>query len=79
MTTLCYYKDIFGAPNQGTHSYRIFNIAIVDLVFTIFGGYLISLFFKINFIEITLVLLLLGIIFHRIFCVKTTINNLIFN
>ncbi len=30
MDGLCKYKNIFGAPNTGVHSYRIFNIAIVD-------------------------------------------------
>ena len=78
MTNLCYYKDVFGKPSEGIHSYRIFNIAIVDLFWTILGSYIFSLLFKINFFEITLVALLLGIIMHRIFCVKTTLNNLIF-
>lgn len=29
--SLCEYKDIFGIPNEGVHSYRLFNIAIVDV------------------------------------------------
>jgi hypothetical protein len=32
---LCEYSDIFGKPNQGIHSIRIFDIAIVDVLLTI--------------------------------------------
>lgn len=42
MALLSYYKDIFGAPNTGIHSYRLFDIAIVDLLFTILVSYLIT-------------------------------------
>jgi hypothetical protein len=46
---LCQYKNIFGEVNKGVHSYRIFNIAIVDVLLTIIGAYVIYLFFpKIN-------------------------------
>jgi hypothetical protein len=34
MSLLCKYKNMFGIPNKGLHSYRIFNIAIVDLTLT---------------------------------------------
>ena len=44
--SLCKYKDIFGKPNEGPHSYRFLNIAIVDTVLTIILGYFISKFFK---------------------------------
>jgi hypothetical protein len=36
------YKDIFGKPGEGGHAYRIFDIAIVDVIFTIIGGYMIA-------------------------------------
>jgi hypothetical protein len=75
---LCKYKDIFGKPREGVHSYRIFNIAIVDLGLTIIIGYLISKFFKLKLLYVLIVLFILGIIAHKLFCVKTTINNLIF-
>ena len=80
MVNLCKYKDIFGKPGQGVHSYRIANIAIVDVLFTLIGAYLINRYFfnKKHLIKTTLILFILGIIFHRLFCVKTTINNLIF-
>jgi len=76
---LCKYKDIFGKVGEGIHSYRIFNIAIVDVLFTILAAYLIHLFYKkYSFLFILLILFILGIILHRIFCVKTTIDKLLF-
>ena len=38
------YKNIFGKVGTGIHSYRIFNIAIADVLLTIIGAYLIHLF-----------------------------------
>jgi len=78
MIDLCKYKNIFGKPNDGIHSYRLFNIAIIDLLATIIVAWLLSYLFDISFIMITLLLLLLGIILHNIFCVKTTIDLLLF-
>lgn len=76
---LCKYKDILGKVKEGVHSYRLFNIAIVDVIFTILGAYIIYIFNpKYNFLFILLFLFILGIILHRIFCVNTTINNLLF-
>jgi len=76
---LCQYKDALGKPGQGIHSYRIFNIAIVDVIFTIIGAYVIYLFLpKINYFVILISLFILGIILHKIFCVRTTIDKYLF-
>jgi hypothetical protein len=72
------YSEIFGRVNEGVHSYRIFNIAIIDVISTIIGALVISIIFKINFGLILIFLLLLGIVLHRLFCVNTTINKMIF-
>ena len=76
--SLCKYANMFGLPNSGAHSYRIFNIAIVDVIFTLIGGYIISKFFGYKIKDTIIILFLIGIIMHRIFCVDTTINRLIF-
>lgn len=76
--SLCQYKDIFGAPNTGVHRYRIANIALVDLGLTILAAFLISRIFKTNFWLTLLILFILGIIAHRVFCVRTTIDKLLF-
>lgn len=75
---LCSYKDIFGKPNEGVHKYRFFNIAIIDLLFTIIVAYLISKYYEWDFKYVLILLILLGIIMHRLFCVRTTIDKLLF-
>jgi len=76
--SLCKYKDALGKPKKGIHSYRFMGLAIADVVFTILGAALISYFFKLSFMYTLLGVFLLGIFLHRIFCVRTTIDKLIF-
>lgn len=71
-------KNIFGVPRRGIHSYRVFDIAIVDVLATIIVAYGLSYIVKMKFIYVLLMLFILGIIVHRIFHVNTTINRLIF-
>lgn len=75
----CKYKDALGKVDEGVHSYKIFNIAIVDVLSTIIGAFMIHLFLPTySFFMILLTLFGLGIISHRVFCVKTTIDKLLF-
>ncbi len=76
--SLCQYKDIFGKPGEGVHSYRIANVAVVDVLFTVIGAYLIAKLFKLKFLKTLIVLFILGIIAHKVFCVKTTVDKAIF-
>ena len=73
---LCKYKDILGKPKTGIHSYRIFNIAIADLII---ASLIISYFFKFNFWITLIILFLLGIILHSIFCVRTIVDKILFS
>ena len=81
MWYFCKYKDFFGKPKQGLHQYRYLNIALADVAFTI----LLAKFFQYYFFiehDIWLILFLtfiLGIFMHRLFCVKTTIDKLLFS
>ena len=75
---LCKYKDILGKPNEGSHSIRVFDIAIIDFMGTIVGAWLVYYFFKIPFLYSLLGLFALGILAHRIFCVRTTIDKILF-
>mgnify|MGYP003328893538 FL=1 len=79
MFNLCKYKDIIGAPGTGIHSIRLFNIAIIDVLATIFLAILLKIFLKkVNFLYILFFVFFLGILIHRMFCVKTTIDQLLF-
>ena len=80
----CTYQNIFGAPNTGLHSYRIYNIAVIDVIFTFIFAYFIQIIIEhclsihVNYFYVCILLFLFGIVCHRLFCVKTTIDKLLF-
>jgi hypothetical protein len=75
----CAYRDVLGKVKQGVHSYRFMNIAIVDVLLTLLGAYLIHQSMpQYSFWLILLFLFIMGIILHRLFCVRTTIDKLLF-
>jgi len=76
--SLCKYKDIFGKPGKGVHSYRFMDIAVVDVVMTLLLAFLISYFTKYKFLNVSIILFILGILSHRLFCVRTTIDKFLF-
>ena len=79
MVSLCNYKDIFGAPKKGVHSVRIFDIALIDVALTLIIGFIISYIWKYNIYIVLAILFLSGIILHRLFCVRTTVDKLLFS
>ena len=81
MWYFCKYKDILGKPKTGLHSYRVFDIAVVDFLLTILLAKFIEFYMMKGtpFWKIFIVTFILGIIIHRIFCVKTTIDKLLFS
>lgn len=78
MSGLCKYKDLFGKPRAGLRKYRIFDIAILDTAVVIIFGYLLSLFFKWNLWYTLGGLFLLGIVAHRMFCVRSGVDKMFF-
>lgn len=75
---LCKYRDIFGKPNEGVHKHRIFGLAVVDLGMTIILAILIARWKRWNILVVFTVLMILGLIMHKIFCVKTKLTTMIF-
>ncbi len=78
MSGLCKYKDALGIPGKGFHSIRFMNLAINDVIGTLIVAFIISYYTKYSFIYISIFLFVLGIILHRLFCVRTTIDKLLF-
>jgi len=78
MAGLCQYKDMFGALGKGAHSYRFLGLAIVDVILTILAGILIAWLTEWSIWPILGGLFLIGILLHRLFCVRTTIDKLLF-
>jgi hypothetical protein len=75
---LCKYKDAFGKLGTGIHSYRLFDIALLDFGVSAIAAFIISLILKTNFLKTFFVFTIFGIIIHRMFCVRTTIDKLLF-
>jgi hypothetical protein len=74
----CKYRNVFGEPGKGAHSYRIFNIAIIDVIFTILLVLLICWITKWTFWRTLVVTFIIGIFAHRLFCVRTTVDKFLF-
>ena len=75
---LCDYNDIFGRPREGAHAYRVFDIAIVDVAATVVVAYIIARVFGVAFWKSLVTLFIVGIIAHRAFCVRTTVDKWVF-
>jgi hypothetical protein len=78
MVDLCKYKNALGEPKKGIHSYRFLGVAIADVIMTLIGAAIISYFSGYSFFYVAIVLFILGIILHRLFCVRTTIDKALF-
>lgn len=79
MFGLCKYKHLFGEPNAGLRKYRIFDIAISDTIIVIICAWLIAWFFKWPFLPTLLGIFILGIFVHRVFCVRTGLDKILFS
>ena len=75
---LCEYKNIFGLPNEGFHKKRFLSMAFYDLLGTVLISMIISHVFSYNVIVVFVLLMIITILVHRLFCVNTTINKKIF-
>ena len=80
MDQLCNYSELFGKVGSGLHSYRIFNIAIIDVIATMIGAYLLQrfVFTTYEYYQVLIGLFILGIFMHRLFCVPTAVDQLLF-
>ena len=77
---LCEYSELIGKVGEGIHSYRLFNIAILDVIVTMIGAYFLQkkFFSNYSYLQVLIVVFIVGIISHRIFCVRTTIDKMLF-
>lgn len=81
MFGLCKYKDMFGKPDEGIHAYRFGGVAILDVLGTLIAAWFIDssgMASSYNYYQIAAALFVLGIIMHRVFCVRTTVDKLLF-
>ena len=85
--SLCKYKNVFGEPNTGIHSVRLFDFAIFDILATILGSIVIHQFIIVEWLKmndiiklwmVIVFMFVLGIVLHKAFCVKTTVDKILF-
>lgn len=72
------YKDIFGRPREGVHAYRIADVAFVDVIACIILIIILTMAGVGQIVPVTLMVFLTGIVSHRMFGVRTTIDKLLF-
>ena len=79
--SLCKYKNMFGVPRLGNHALRdpIFDIAVIDVIITAAASYAINMYFtNYSFWYILIIIFIIGILAHRLFCVSTTVDKFLF-
>jgi hypothetical protein len=59
-------------PRKGIHSYRLFDIAVIDVLLTALAAYIIS---KKHFITVFVILILISIIVHSLMNIETKTNK----
>ena len=75
----CPFKDIFGKPREGPHSYRIFDVAVVDTVLTVLLALVLQkIFFQnFSFLKVFAWTFIIGELMHWYFCVDTKIIQIL--
>jgi hypothetical protein len=77
---LCKYSKIFGEPGstKGARKYRVFGIALFDVLVTLVCAVLFAWVFKLPYISTIIAIFVLGVFVHRAFCVRTAVDKMIF-
>ncbi len=73
----CQYKDRLGVPGQGVHTH-FFGVAVFDIVATLVLTELVIYVFHTPRVITLFSIILTGIVLHRIFCVRTTLDRCLF-
>lgn len=62
-------------PRTGIHAIRVFDVAIIDVLFTIVAAFAIS---REHFLVVFIILLVLSVIVHSLLGIKTRTNSWLF-
>jgi hypothetical protein len=75
----CQYADVFGRPGEGAHESRIFGtVATVDTALTLVCAVLIARWQDWPLLPTMILLLVLSLLAHRLFCVDTYLTRTLF-
>ena len=75
MGFFCEYKNIFGKPNEGIHSYRLGSLAMVDLFGLLVLVFAYASYYNVDIIATLIVGIVLTVFIHWLFCVPTALNR----
>ena len=78
MDCFCKYKDALGKPGEGFHKMRFMGMAAGDLFGTLLLCYGAAQYFELNLLFVIIITFLVVIGIHRLFCVNTAVNKVIF-
>jgi hypothetical protein len=70
--------NLIGLPGQGIHSYRIFNIAYMDVIIVLVAAILIAWAMNWSYMKTIVGIFILGIVVHKVLCVGTTVDKALF-
>jgi hypothetical protein len=76
---LCRFRHTLQAPGTGVHSVRFLGVAFVDLAITLMAALLLARASGLSPWLLFGLLLVLGVLVHRLFCVDTALNKRIFS
>ena len=79
MLDLCKYKNLFGPPGKGIHAFKIYGISVWDTLITLIGAIIIAWLAKWSYLYTIIGVFITGIIVHRLFCVRTAVDKLLFD
>ena len=75
---LCQFKDILGKPNTGFHSVRVLDFALLDIIGTFLLAFVLHKFTRLNYLISVIIMFVVAIFLHWLFCVNTKLNVMIF-
>ena len=75
---LCKYSEALGVPKQGFHAQRIAGVALWDVVGTLVLAWILRKFTHWSFLTCCVAMFASGIVLHRVFCVRTTVDKWLF-
>ena len=75
---LCKYKDLFGKPEERTLRDPIFGLALIDMGVVLMSCYGVSKLLNFSFLIVFFIVMVISVIAHRAFCVRTAVDKFLF-
>ena len=76
---LCQYSNALGEPGKGFHAPRVAGFAVLDVLGTIILAWVMQHCTKWSWPTSLVAMFSLGVLCHRLFCVPTTLDRLLFS